>query len=72
MDVLKHLTHLRSKAEAQLGLLELPMILVDRWSKEKTRKEEVNKEININSPYRQDAETRTIVSKKHHYPKSQP
>ena len=38
VDVLKHLTHLQSKAEAQPGLLELPMILLDRWTQEKTKK----------------------------------
>ena len=35
--MLKHLTHLRRKAEVQPGLLEIPKILLDRWSKEKTR-----------------------------------
>ena len=44
MDVLKHLTHLRSKAEAQPGLLELPMILLDKWMKEKTKEDRWLKE----------------------------
>ena len=39
---------------------------------EDMEEKEVNKEINANSPYRQDAETRTTTNKKHHYLKSQP
>ena len=36
--MLRHLTHLWSKVEVQPWLLELPMIQLDRWLKEKTKK----------------------------------
>ena len=39
----EHLTHLQSKAEAQPELLEFPKILMDKWMKEKTRKESTKK-----------------------------
>ena len=42
-NVLKHLTNLPNKAEAQPELLEFPKILLDRWSKEKTKKQPTKK-----------------------------